>query len=231
MDLIKNKKLLISICILSIVLVGAIGMTLSLFTSNDEVTNIFKTGEINVIPEEPDFPKDPPPWNKGEVDKKVYVKNITTENPALVRVNITPRWVEVDSENNEIPWCGDVSEKVVKLNFSGDNILEDEPYTENKWLQSSDGYYYYTSILPANEKSSDILESVLVTVNNQTVENPKDYEGKILKIDVNVESVQPTKEAYKDSWGITASYADNNVWNLLNSLTSSIEEDIGVKNE
>lgn len=219
MNIIKNKKLLVSICTAVIVLVGAIGITLSSFTSKDDITNIFNIGDIKVVPEE-DFP-DPPPWNKGDdIKKVVHVKNVTTDNPALVRVNITPRWVEIGSDGNEIPWAGVVNNSVVNLKFSNENIIQGETWSADKWLLSSDGYYYYTSILPAKKTSSNILESVTVTVNEKTVENPKDYEGKTLKIDVNVESVQPTKEAFVDSWGITDKYTDLKVWKLLDSLTT-----------
>ena len=213
---IRNKKLLLTICSILVVGIGAVGLTKSFFISKDEVVNIFKTGEVEIENKE-DF--DPNPSSDGEVKKVVSIKNVTQNNPSLVRVNITPRWVEV-KDGKEIPWSGDVSEKIVHLNFS-DNVISEitnSSWPENKWLKGNDGYYYYTSILPANTESSEILKSLTITLKdeygNDLVENPSEYEGKTLIVDVNSEAIQPTQQAYIDSWGVT----DQNIVNLLDSL-------------
>jgi len=215
MNNIKIKKLLLIISASVIVSVGVIKTTLSAFTSNDEIVNKFEIGDVNIENEEifkPDKPN-----NDGSIDKIVSVKNVTTKTPVLVRVNITPRWVEIKDEEGkeiEIPWSGDASDKVVTLNF--DNII---PYSKDfergKWIDGKDGYYYYTSILLAEDnpetkdikenETSTILKSVKINLKddegNNLVENPEDYEGKTLIVDVNSEAVQPTEQAYLDAWG------------------------------
>jgi alternate signal-mediated exported protein len=209
----KNKKLLLTMSISILVMIVIVGVTLALFTSSDKVTNVFGVGNIDVEIEEI-FPIDPPEWNQeGPIKKEVNIKNVATDNDALIRVNITPRWVK-EENGKEIPWAGDASDKVVKLNFV--NIVEDST-SKGKWIYGNDGYYYYTSILDKNENTSNILDSVEVNINETTVENPKDYEDKTLIVDVNAEAVQPTIEAYENTWNVL----DDNIKGLLNNLINS----------
>lgn len=212
----KNKKKLLLILITVIIVVIAMaGVTLAVFTSKDKVKNVFGVGKIKIEVEE-EFPKDPP-WNQtNPIKKEVNIKNITSNNEALVRVNITPRWVD-EVRGKEVLFSGDTSDKVVELEIC--NILNDltKQTLKGHWIYGNDGYYYYTQILKPQEKTEDILKSVKVNVNEKTVENPKEYENKILKVDVNAEGVQATVDAYKDTWNVQ----DENIKKLLNDLINN----------
>ncbi len=194
-----KKKIIVLLSIAICTLVIVIGATFAYFTSEDSVVNVFNTGSINAIPEE-------------EVDgttKKVWVKN-TGDNDCLVRVSITPRWI--DSEGN--PWAGDINK--VTLNFT--NLIteanDNNTWNEEKWIKGSDEYYYYTSILPTGKITSELLSSVKLVDNI-----PDEYKDKTLKIDVKVEAVQTTQSAYETVWNMTS--AGNNISDLLESITSA----------
>lgn len=211
----NKKKLLLILSTLIIVVIAMAGVTLAIFTSKDKVKNVFGVGEIKIEVEE-EFPKNPP-WNQTKpIKKEVNIKNTTSNNEALIRVNITPRWVD-EVRGKEVLFSGDTSDKVVELELC--NILNDlkQQIPKGHWIYGKDGYYYYTAILKAQENTADILKSVSVNVNENTVENPKDYENKILKVDVNAEGVQPTIDAYKDTWNVQ----DENIKKLLNDLINN----------
>ena len=134
----------IAICTLLIV----IGITSAYFTSQDSVINVINTGSINAVPEE-DLTE----------SKKVWVKNYG-KNDCLVRVSITPRLVDLDGN----PWAGDVNK--ITLKFNEDNLIIDPPSNlsdwkeepwSKKWIQGDDEYYYYTSILPVSESTTELL--------------------------------------------------------------------------
>ena len=206
-----NKKITaLSIIIISFIVIS-IGISLAFFTSKDTVVNRFINGEIKGDIIEPEFIP-PDNWNGEIYSKVVEIKN-TGKNESFVRVSITPRWVD---ENNN-PWSGDVSNKVVKLEFT--NLIDvplDNNWESGKWVKGIDEFYYYTSILPVNETTSKILASVKANVSKLEVDYPEDYEGKFLKVDVKVESVQTTADAYKSVWTVPNEFNP-----LFESLTKS----------
>lgn len=210
------KKKIITLGILTVsILVIFVGISLAHFTSADSVTNVFNTGDIQAEPYEPDF-KPPTDWKGSQYPKKVQVKN-TGKNDCFVRVSITPRWV--DEEGN--PWVGDVSNSVVQLGFNTDNIITgpgvNNSWKANNWILGSDGFYYYTSILPAEKLTSELLSTVKATISSDTVDYPEDYEGKLLKVDVKVEAVQTTVNAYLTVWP----NIPNNIKTLFASLSNT----------
>ena len=205
---IKNKKRILIISILVIISIAIIGLTISYFTFNDKLDNKLEIGDVNIENNE-EF--NPTPDDNGNIKKIVSIKNISTKTNSLVRVNITPRWV--DEYGN--PWSGDVSDGVIILNFYAE---KDKIIFEENWLKGNDGYYYYKSILETSKETYPILQSVKINLKddngNNLVENPKDYEGKTLIIDVNSEAIQPTKQAYIDAWNIN----DENIKIMLDTL-------------
>ena len=193
----KNKKLIPILTISLFLLIGAVGTTLCLLISSDAVTNKFQTGD-NKIDIVEDF-QEPENWNGDEYKKVVKISNTTNDSksPVLVRVSIIPRW----EDEKGLP-STNLSVDVVKLKFS-----EGE-----KWLKGDDGYYYYKSLLQPQESTSEILKSVSLEI----PENEKSkYKGKTLKIDVNAESVQANKTAYRLNWNIEE---NSKIDELLNSL-------------
>ena len=183
----------IAICALLIV----IGITSAYFTSQDSVINVINTGSINAVPDE----------DLSE-SKSVWVKN-ERKNDCLVRVSITPRLVDLDGN----PWAGDVNK--ITLNFNKKNLIDpptSSGWGPKKWIQGNDKYYYYTSILPVTESTTELLSSVDI---------PKEYKDEDLemdvKIDVKVEAVQTTQSAYTTVWDMNL--AGENISNLLSSIT------------
>lgn len=203
----KNKIIVLSSVAICVILI-VIGVTSAYFTSEDSVVNIFNTGSINAIPEE----------IVNGTTKEVWVKN-TGDNDCLVRVIITPRWVD----ENGNPWAGDVN--MVNLNFNTSNIIDSNTssdWEEAKWIKGNDEYYYYTSILPVYSKNGEIESGVTskllssVDLKNGITD---EYKNKTLKIDVKVESVQSTQSAYSTVWNMTS--AGDNISKLLTSITST----------
>lgn len=202
-----KKKVIALSSIAIITLVIVIGVTLAHFTSKDSVVNVFNTGSIEAIPEEK--------VEVGTTMKEVLVRN-TGDNECFVRVSITPRWVD----ENGNPWAGDVSSNVVQLGFNNDNIVigpeSEDNWTADKWIKGKDEYYYYTSKLPVDAVTSDLLSKVEIDLNK--VDYPEDYDGKTLKVDVKVEAVQTTQYAYRTVWSIEEGTV---IDSLFNSLTTS----------
>lgn len=191
--------------------------TFAFFKDKKVVVNEMKTGDIKVDIEE-DFEKDPNINFDGKpIKKKVWIKN-PSETDALIRVNITGRWVNPNDKTEIIP----EKEGLVKLDF-----LEkfDESGNNTNWYKSNDGYYYYKHILRGKEKSIQLLDSITFNSNNDPI-----YEGKEYHVEVKAEAVQPTKHkegektiyAYTEVW---RNIQDKEVNTLLKSIVDEYDKE------
>lgn len=193
-----SKKKIIGLCIAGVLAVGSIGGSLAWFTSSDSITNPFSTAST-------DNPSNPnsgikinEKFNKEEADntlpgdkvtKQVNVSNKATYDQ-LIRVKIKKVWK--DAKGNE---KSDLDTKNINLNFEK-NLTDSNKPEEGKWIEGSDGYYYYNGIVNPDGQTANLLESV-------TLSKDTTNEFKGLKFDVIVDSegVQAANGAVNDSWG------------------------------
>ena len=177
----KNKKILfLSIVGCLFVLTSIFNETLSFFKDEKVIVNKFSYGEIDVDIEE-DFEENPDiTFDGSKVKKKVWINN-NTNNPALIRVSISSRWINPKDEEEVI----EDDENLVNLNFKEEFNSNGE---SDNWYKSNDGYYYYKNILEAKGKTAQLLDSVTF---NKT-DNPL-YKNKEFRVEVKAEAVQPNK--------------------------------------
>lgn len=166
------------------------------YVSKDMEENKFMTGSIDIENDENGF-TDKTSWTGTETKKEVQIKN-NSKSSALIRVVITPRWVNSDGT----PFAGDT--KNVKINYA--------PNT--KWVKNDkDGYFYYSEIIPTGSKTDSIITSVSANI----PESLKDrYKGKKLIVDVHSESVIATTMDTTDG-AKEAVYST--VWKDINNKT------------
>ena len=192
-----SKKKIIGLCIAGVLAVGSIGGSLAWFTSSDSITNPFSTAST-------DNPSDPnsgikihEDFNKEDADntlpgdtvtKQVNVINKATYDQ-LIRVKIKKVWKDAKGEEKS-----DLDTKNIILNFEK-NLTDSNKPEEGKWIEGSDGYYYYNGIVNPDGQTANLLESV-------TLSKDTTNEFKGLKFDVVVDSegVQAANGAVNDSW-------------------------------
>lgn len=192
-----SKKKIIGLCIAGVLAVGSIGGSLAWFTSSDSVTNPFSTAST-------DNPSNPnsgieinEDFNKEDADntlpgdtvtKQVNVINKATYDQ-LIRVKIKKVWKDAKGEPKN-----DLDTENIVLNFEK-NLTDSNKPEEGKWIEGSDGYYYYNGIVNPKGQTANLLESV-------TLSKDTTNEFKGLKFDVVVDSegVQAANGAVNDSW-------------------------------
>lgn len=194
----KYRKITLGILAL-LVCFGVVAVTYAYFTAKDEISNQFVAGNVDI-----DIDEEFTPDNFGGT-KKVEIKNNSTV-PALIRVAIIPRWIDKKNEQ----WIGDVSN--VQLTYNKDNIINSPNNSpEKRWVDGGDGYFYYNTIVPQNENTSELLSTVSANIEDDLKDM---YEGKTLVVDVKAEAVQATKAAYEATW----SSVPEKVKGMLNKL-------------
>ncbi|HAT4134236.1 SipW-dependent biofilm matrix protein BsaA [Clostridium perfringens] len=192
-----SKKKIIGLCIAGVLAVGSIGGSLAWFTSSDSITNPFSTAST-------DNPSNPnsgikinEKFNKEEADntlpgdkvtKQVNVSNKATYDQ-LIRVKIKKVWK--DAKGNE---KSDLDTKNINLNFEK-NLTDSNKPEEGKWIEGSDGYYYYNGIVNPDGQTANLLESVTLS---KDITN--EFKGLNFDVVVASEGVQAANGAVNDSW-------------------------------
>ncbi|PVE16620.1 hypothetical protein DDA98_07080 [Clostridium perfringens] len=195
------KALLLILIVISIISVTVLGKG---FTSIDSVNNNFSIGSVETeIDEKFDSPKE---WDGSNISKLVSIKN-TGKNDEFVRVSIIPRWIDED----ENPWTGDSN--LIQLNLDEHNVIAlNKGDINNLWVYGEDGYFYYMEKLKSGKSTKELLKSVEIKKGAIEDSLKEKYNGKKIKIDVNVEAIQPNEEALIKKWtGINEKIKDKYV--------------------
>lgn len=176
----QPTKILMSI-IFVIGLIAFIPSTLSQFKTEDEITNPFALGTIDIEIEETFDP--PEKWDGTTTEKKVQIQNVGSAE-ALIRVALVPRWENADGT----PFAGDT--QLIKLSVPAS--------TTPGWVDGGDGYYYYNAKVLSGNLTVPLLSAVTIEITD-FAQNER-YREKQVKIDVKAETVHALKEAYEAVW-------------------------------
>ncbi|EOU1912486.1 hypothetical protein GZ981_002399 [Clostridium perfringens] len=192
-----SKKKIIGLCIAGVLAVGSIGGSLAWFTSSDSVTNPFSTASTDNPSDQNSGIKIHEDFNKEDADntlpgdtvtKQVNVINKATYDQ-LIRVNIKKVWKDAKGEEKS-----DLDTKNIILNFEK-NLTDSNKPEEGKWIEGSDGYYYYNGIVNPKGQTANLLESV--TLSKDTT---NEFKGLNFDVVVDSEGVQAANGAVNDSW-------------------------------
>lgn len=176
-----------------IILAAFLGLeaTLAYFVYQKHLENWFRIGHNEItVTEEYDPPDEIVPGEETEFRKAVQVEN-TGDVPCYTRVRLEYS----DSDMKE--YCTNI------LGTSSAKATEWEKYVEEftggRWIHGNDGFYYYTEILEAGEKTDLLLEKVKVSVPKEDAAKLKNFE-----IYVYAESVQTMVNEPDGTGGETA---------------------------
>lgn len=192
-----SKKKIIGLCIAGVLAVGSIGGSLAWFTSKDSISSPFITASTNDLsnPDSGIEVVDKFNENKAknrvpgdEVPKQVYVINTATYNQ-LVRVKIKKVWKDAKGIEND-----KLSTEAIELNFKS-NLTDANKAEEGKWIEGSDGYYYYNGVISPDAKTSNLLESV--TLSDKMT---NEFRGLGFEVTIDSEGIQAANGAVSDSW-------------------------------
>ena len=125
-----NKKTLITM-LSAVALVGVIGVgsTLAYFTDNDAANNVVTMGHVDIELEEPQFAE----ANENNTIENVVPNQTITKDPTIT--------VVAGSESCYLRAKVEISDKLTADQAA--ELLENINIDDEKWVLSTDGYYYY----------------------------------------------------------------------------------------
>lgn len=214
-----GKKKIIGLCLAVGLMVGVVGGSLAWFTDNDSVTNSFATEgdpSNNGIDIVEDFREDEASkiLPGTTVTKAVQVENKATYDQ-YIRVKLTKVWKDKAGKSIDKVWV--LNDKIVdsstagakevtlntnliELNF-GENLgTKPEQWTDKTKQKDgiTGGYYYYNGVVPQNELTSKLLESVTLSKDAGNI-----YKDLKFDVVVDAEGIQAENGAAQDAWGYT----------------------------
>jgi len=217
-----KKKMFVSMLVILVAIVAAVGGTLAWFTDTAEITpNVFTAGTLRIKANDVfthNF--DQSPWNPGDCTDKAVSLELTGSKRAFVRMKITETWTKkyvVGSDGYVIkdPATGLPQELSPAVSVYYHNLNEQAPhvswqgYDPDEW-QNLNGWLYYVGMLYPNpivddgqKKIIGILSEVCFYETNDNGEKiipGNEYQGAVYTIDADFEAIQVTHEAAFDEW-------------------------------
>lgn len=176
-----KRSLVLVVSVLALVLAVAGGTLAWLSANTTPVTNTFTPAQVSCTVEE-NF--------NGTTKENVQIKN-TSNIDAYIRAYVVVTWKNAEGE------------VYGKLPVAGTDYTI-EYATGTGWDEGSDGYYYYTSPVAAN----DGLTGVLIEKCELTGNPPAD--GYSLSVEIIAEAVQSQPDsAVQQAWGVVPSTLAN----------------------
>ena len=197
--MIKSKKFIIA---LMLVLVPAIGLGFNWFNSNDkeDINNEALTvkGGITTANFEASNKIVPGDQICGAI--KV---NVESTAKSLLRVKINPYYSE--SKDGE-----KIYDEVATIDF----------VQNDKWIKSTDGYYYYKeAVSKENNTSIDFINSIVFSVDN--LKDANTYQGKYIGVELQMDMIQAEHGVYKEAWSIGEGHEMAETFKLISDSLSN----------
>lgn len=179
--------------LIALFLIGGVGGTIALFTSNVDYSNVFKASKYNVIINE-------------KFENKFGTKEVDLTNDSNADVLIRVSYNEF--------WLKQVDEEKINLN----NLISGNTLVTKSWTEAflndftyHDGWYYYNKKLKGKSSvkiltAISLNDSLLNTDHLKEEYNNADYE-----LDFNLESVQCNESAIKKIWGYDISISGDEI--------------------
>ncbi len=158
----KRKALLISLAV-ALVAMMALGVTLAYFTAEDNATNTFTVGNVDIELVEPLW------TSSGSNDApQVYPGEPLAKDPTVNNIGANPCFVRVKVEGLDClkSYCKEGTAEADALIKLRSNYVVGA-LGEN-WVDGGDGYYYYTKVLMGNadgntaESTTPLFDSIVI---------------------------------------------------------------------
>ena len=130
--------------------------------------------------------------------------------PSLLRVKIEPNWYDVDKKS-------DLSVKNIEVLYT-DSVEKSfrEDGSKDYWYKSGE-YLYYMDFVTTKDKAMEIVKGIKFNGGDDDI-NANQYQGKNLKMVVDLDLIQAKHKAYSAKWGVI----DENLKAKLDKLCESI---------
>lgn len=143
------KKKIVAIClVVALAATAVIGGTLAYFTDDEEATNTFTVGNVDITLTEPNWA------GSGSQDApEVYPGEPLAKDPTVTNDGANPCFVRIKVEG--LDCLGNAG----MITYRTDYV--DEKLGDN-WVKGNDGYFYYNKVLAVGETTDALFDQIVI---------------------------------------------------------------------
>ena len=150
----KKKIFALMLCI-AMLAVAVVGGTLAYFTDEDEATNTFTIGNVDIDLTEPKWEE----TGKTEAED-AYPGEALAKDPTVTNIGKNPCFVRVSVTGLD-QFVGEEFGANAVIKYRTDYV--DGKLGEN-WVLHTDGYYYYTKVLASDAATDALFDQIVIPV-------------------------------------------------------------------
>ena len=177
-----KKKIISVVLVISLLAIAVAGSTLAYFTDNDEKTNTFTVGNVDITLTEPN-------WDAQgkEEAKDMYPGEAVAKDPTVKNVGANPAFVRI-----KVEWPEGVS-----MSYRTDYV--DNKLGENWKYNEADGYFYYTKVLEKDVTTDALFDQVVLSTDTTNAASTTS-EGTQIEYNIIVSAEAVQAQGARPSW-------------------------------
>ncbi len=143
------KKKIIALClVIALAATAVIGGTLAYFTDEDDATNTFTVGNVDITLTEPNWE------GTGSQDApEVYPGEALAKDPTVTNDGANPCFVRIKVEG--LDCLGDAGNITYRTDYVDDKLGDN-------WVKHTDGYFYYNKVLAVGATTDALFDQIVI---------------------------------------------------------------------
>ena len=176
------KKKIIAVClIVALAATAVVGGTLAYFTDNEEATNTFTVGNVDIELEEPNWE-----GNGSEDAPEAYPGEPLAKDPTVENVGKNPCFVRIKVEGLD---CLDPAGLITYRTDYVTGKLGDN------WVLHTDGYFYYNKVLAVGEKTDALFDQIVMPTDLENGDGETEFNVLVTAEAVQAQGARPSWSA------------------------------------
>ncbi len=174
-------KKIISLVLVLVLALTAIGGTLAYFTDTDNANNTFTVGNVDIDLTEPKWDE----AGNGEA-KEAYPGEPLAKDPTVTNVGINPCFVRISVEG--LDCLGEEGMITYRTDYENGKLGDN-------WVLHTDGYYYYTQILAPGAVTDALFDQIVMPTTLTNGNAIDEFNIKVLAEAVQAQGARPSWSA------------------------------------
>ena len=143
------KKKLVAMCmVVCLSAIAIVGGTLAYFTDDEEATNTFTVGNVDITLTEPNW------TGSGSQDApEVYPGEPLAKDPTVTNDGVNPCFVRIKVEG--LDCLGNAGMITYRTDYAADKLGDN-------WVKHTDGYFYYNKVLAVGETTDALFDQIVI---------------------------------------------------------------------
>ena len=175
------KKILALALVVVLAVTAVTGATLAYYTDEDDATNTFTVGNVQIDLTEPNWDA-----NGSKDAPQVYPGEALAKDPTVTNNGANPCFVRIKVEGLGI--LGNAGMITYRTDYVEGALGTD-------WVKHTDGYYYYTKVLAAGATTDALFDQIVIPTGLTNGDGTTEYDIDVTAYAVQAQGAKPSFSA------------------------------------